>query len=530
MNAAISGAAGVALVVDHGQLFVLRAGATDALVPTRPEDQRLWLGDARDIQFLQGVTMEEIRRRLVEACDQDEALHLALGLLDPELSNETRVLLASELDAALRDDAVRTFLRNVFYARPWSTENDGAGALRICDEVGAPRARSFFEDLSLLQPVIENVWEAWRAIPDSLMARQDRGWATAAAVREGLFRLIVTAAHQSGDMERLARQVLLRPALRGLPNHEEILRRWVAPLHGSPKGFFLASRPAPAHDRRADPGVEPSGAGDLTDLLAKVEDALRRAPALAAALVARGYGRPGAVDPASDVAGALVKGVVEQVVMDLADLVRTLAKHRDVARDVLWHILPLVGDWEDMLRQARAAGTKHGPLELRLRTETVAEIVIARAEARHYLVAPGDLLPQGAEQAGLPAAALAPSFDARGTGLVDAVLIDLREERRSAEPRLPGEHSEQGIQKRFPSGEDRGIDTDINAGQPQDRRPYLLVVDAELDPRLIEDLDASWAVVQEVLAAALPSLRLVRLNGRIDKERMRARTLYPNSS
>ncbi|HSN86228.1 MAG TPA: hypothetical protein VL025_05685, partial [Thermoanaerobaculia bacterium] len=113
MNAVISGAAGVALILDSGQSCILRVEAMDEPMPIRVEDQRYWFGDARDFQFLQGVTIPEIRRRLAEARDHDDALHLVLGLLDPELTDETRRALASELEDLLQVESVRTFLENV---------------------------------------------------------------------------------------------------------------------------------------------------------------------------------------------------------------------------------------------------------------------------------------------------------------------------------------------------------------------------------------------------------------------------------
>ena len=270
-----------------------------------------------------------------------------------------------------------------------------------------------------------------------------------------------------------------------------------------------ATKQGAAGDRPRDEPSGAAGAKDLAGLRAKVEGALQRAPAFAAALVRRGYASldPGAGNGALAVAvaDALVNATAAKVARDLAELAGT-PEHRDASRNVLWHILPLAGDWDDVLEQAGAAGTERGALELRLRTETVAEIVLARVEARSCHFVPGEHFPQGAAHVPLPVSAYTPLFDLGGQALETSVLNNLWQERRLEEPW-------RGIKTVYRKESDFMVAAraEINTATLQDARRYLLVIDAKFDFQSIQDLDASWVVAQEALGAALPGLRLVRL-------------------
>lgn len=290
---------------------------------------------------------------------------------------------------------------------------------------------------------------------------------------------------------------------------EEIEREDAAMAGPRPQSTIPVPEPVKlAHaPRPADAAGERPGAADLDGLLAKVNEALRRAPALAAALAARGYGRADAAGPAADIAGALVETAANQVATDLAELAREPA-HRDAARDLLWHILPLAGEWDDVVDQATATSRGRDSLELVLRTETVAEIVLARLESRRCLFAPVGDYPEGIAHVPLPSVAYTSLFDLKGEALRDAVLSNLYRERSVEEPwrRI----------KKDSVDEREFLDeaaAEINTTTLRGVRPYLLAIDAKFRNPSAEDQDACWEVVQGALCKALPGLRLVRLKG-----------------
>lgn len=274
--------------------------------------------------------------------------------------------------------------------------------------------------------------------------------------------------------------------------------------------------------RKAAP-TRPLRSPALDELKKKVQDVLRREPALLTALVELGYVPVAASEgnPVSAVTDVLTERAAKDVVTSIAGLARKPSLLAS-ARELLWHILPLAGDWESVLAQAQGAGTAHDALELPLRTTTLAEVMMARLDVRSCLFAPGDAFPQGTGHVPMPSVAYAPLFDLEGRGLAQAVLFNLWKDRRPTDPLLPGKHIWDSIKRECANEREfmSAAKAEISAGAQLDPRRYLLFIDAMLGPE-VKDLDASWTIAQKALGAALPGLRLVRLKGRqeaLDKE------------
>lgn len=259
----------------------------------------------------------------------------------------------------------------------------------------------------------------------------------------------------------------------------------------------------------APPPDDPFG-DELSRLAVKVEAALKSAPVLTAALLGKGHGDPAAREASRSVACALVDAQVQTLAADLADLAARFdrernVRERDVARDLLWEILPLAVDWRALVLEARAAQDGHA-LELPLRTETLAEVRLAGVHRRAcQFVSREHPLPRGMLLVPLPALAHGPFFDPRGEGLADAVLDNLHEE--EVFPKL---------RQRFPRlAQFRVAAKERLKGSPASKSVhYLLVIDDDLDPQQTRDLDGSWKIAKSALAQALPGLHLVRLTGR----------------
>lgn len=291
-------------------------------------------------------------------------------------------------------------------------------------------------------------------------------------------------------------------------------------------------RAEPPNPRGVATSVAEARARDLDALKAKVEAALRIAPALSEALAGWLSLDRGADDLPGCLSDKLFDLPARDVATAFAAMLDSLDRDQGVARNLLWQILPLAGDWRDVLAQARAAGADGRSLELRLRTETVAEIILAGVEARCCLWAPDDLMPQGAAHVQLPAAAHAPLFDPKGARLaeaVEAVFIDLYEERKPGEPRAPGHELWGRVKKRFPRYRDFkiGVTGEMEHSAERKAPHYMLIIDDDLDPEQTRDRDQTWRVAQQAIGKALPHLRLVRLTGGEDELRAEYKIVPP---
>src|SRR6185295_3028955 len=230
MNAVVSGQAGVALLIDGEWLSSFGAGQTAEMTRRSPGEVPLLLGDAKDLQFLEGVELEEVRSRLEQASREVDALHLALILLDESLEPDTRRTAAEELDELLAVDGNLRFVENVLYAHPLPRGADLVGALAACPG-NDDRIRHLLKRLGSLQSVITEVYFAWEQIREGLFdGKHDRAYARSIAAREGFFRDVVVLRAAEGSIDSFLTAAYLNASFRKARNDREILRAWLASM------------------------------------------------------------------------------------------------------------------------------------------------------------------------------------------------------------------------------------------------------------------------------------------------------------
>lgn len=193
MQAVISGHAGVALLLDGPELSSVHVEDLEKVVPRRESEAYLLFGGAKDLQFLEDVSIEQVRSHLEFASARIDALHLALIVLDGDLTEETRREAAVELDTLLEIPAITYYLQCILYAHPLTPPADPLTAIGICF-ISESRAQALFEAVQAHQNVILEAHRAWEAIPSETFARpEERSSARALFATEGLFRTLVYA-------------------------------------------------------------------------------------------------------------------------------------------------------------------------------------------------------------------------------------------------------------------------------------------------------------------------------------------------
>lgn len=241
MQTVISGRAGIALLLEGNEIRYFRAGSGE-IVRCREQDVPHLLGDATDLQFLDGLGFPEAARRLELATAQAEALHLALILLDPELPPAVRRAAADDLPDLLELPQIRGFVEGVLFSRPLAGEADLAGAF-ACSAGGPGAVHDLLFRLRGLQAEIAEVSSAWDQIPTPVFGSEsDRAAALAAAVRQGLFRDLVSTRATYEPLDAFFTRALSDGVFRAVPNAPQILREWVLPLRPelvSPAGVAL---------------------------------------------------------------------------------------------------------------------------------------------------------------------------------------------------------------------------------------------------------------------------------------------------
>jgi hypothetical protein len=230
MNAVLSGQAGIALLLDGEKLSSLRADRPGEVIHRSPGEVPLLFGDAKDLQFLEAVGLEEVSSRLGQARDEVDALHLALILLDESLSHDTRRTAADELEEMLTVEGNQRFVENVLHAHPLPRGSDLIGARSLCPGY-AERVRHLLEKLGFLQGVIAEVHFAWEQIPENLFdGKRDRAYVRSSAVREGMFCDLVALRAGKGSIDSFLKTAYLNVQFRRISSHREILQAWLSPL------------------------------------------------------------------------------------------------------------------------------------------------------------------------------------------------------------------------------------------------------------------------------------------------------------
>lgn len=253
---------------------------------------------------------------------------------------------------------------------------------------------------------------------------------------------------------------------------------------------------------------------DLEALRRKVEDRLRRSPDINAALAEV----LSVVASVPSVACALLQTSGKIVAQVFDDLDRCMEKERAAVRGLFAEILPFAVDWHGALLQARAAVPIDGAgsIELSLRTQTVAEIVLAGVDGRCCQFAPAfpdSPMPEGVAHERLPATTYAPIYETNESVLVEAVVMNLGAQGTPLAKTfssLRGAYVGEEL-KRLVNVELEECARRPYRGAPHPR--YLLFIDAVVGDHRKRDTNEFWAIVRSALGRELPKLRLVRLQG-----------------
>jgi tetratricopeptide (TPR) repeat protein len=96
--------------------------------------------------------------------------------------------------------------------------------------------RELLTRLELRQPIIREICLAWDSIHDEFFDEaEDRKYARAVAVKEGLFRDLVDVQLASETVDEFRMKSGLKPAVRSLRNHRAILQQWLQSLPHEPE-------------------------------------------------------------------------------------------------------------------------------------------------------------------------------------------------------------------------------------------------------------------------------------------------------
>lgn len=206
--------------------------------------------------------------------------------------------------------------------------------------------------------------------------------------------------------------------------------------------------------------------------------------------------------------------VVQQLNYLDADLVQENAPSslRAALRTLLWQVLPLASDWRQLVRMGLASFSRsRNAVDLPLRSETIAEIILAGIDDRYCNFAPvtSQELPIGATVVRIPTLAKSALLDRDGSRLAQLIVKELATVVNMKTHEVPYEDLRTDV--------DALLEYHTLEAPPHERLPYylLFVADELRGTNPEQDL---WTISREAVGSALPCLRLVRLTGSANKE------------
>jgi tetratricopeptide (TPR) repeat protein len=274
IQALISGRAGVAILVEDERLLSVDLDQLAAPVARAPRDVRFLLGDVRDLVAVESADLAEIRRRLGEERDGDDALQLTLFMLDAELSDGARDESAGALEELLVREPILRFVEGVLHAHPVPRSADLAGAQSSAKRANAAAVEHMFGTLADAESAIEDVWRAWEALPPSLFRDEnERSRTRAAFVRAGLFRAMVSR-RRAGQL--LKAIVWRAPGLEVIPSYHAVVQAWTSALQTVTLPFVERPEPNNVEQETADQAPAMRGR-EVLELVRVRQDAIVRA-------------------------------------------------------------------------------------------------------------------------------------------------------------------------------------------------------------------------------------------------------------
>ena len=221
MNAVISGSAGVAILLEDKRVDAIHVDDPDKIFCVSPERVRMLLGGSKNHQYVENVSLEEVKQGLEKACDCEDALHLCLIMLDSGLSMESRREAAEALEGIINVPHVASYLQNVMFAAPMPTSADMAGAIQACKAGSATRVESFFRLLDRMARHIHKICLDWDVITSDLFSNSDdKEHVSDVMLRQGRFPALARVAAGESDVGTFLLESLSMPVIRTIRNHK----------------------------------------------------------------------------------------------------------------------------------------------------------------------------------------------------------------------------------------------------------------------------------------------------------------------
>ncbi|MBF0440253.1 MAG: hypothetical protein HQL93_14210 [Magnetococcales bacterium] len=225
MEAILSGAAGLGLLLEGDQAWVIRHNQPDHPVATPPDlGRRLFFGREGTLRHFMITSVAEAYKKLQLLRHMATAFNMTFFLLDDGVPSSHRQETAIDLERLFHNQEVHDYVAGVLYAHPLPPLHGCKSALELARSTNSQQVSSLLFEVLADQEAINIAHQTW---PADILAPSERALALQTAVESGLFRHFVQAQH-SGHTDSLHFASL--KSLQPFANHRELISRWCLTL------------------------------------------------------------------------------------------------------------------------------------------------------------------------------------------------------------------------------------------------------------------------------------------------------------
>ncbi|MBF0137992.1 MAG: hypothetical protein H7833_18195 [Magnetococcus sp. DMHC-1] len=231
MEALLSGPAGMGVLLDRAQAWVVRLDQPDTLPEATTPDlaSRLLWGRERDLRRFQVQNFHEAYQHLEVLYGKAKALNFTFSFLSDRASDNSRRFAAQVLEKTLQSQDIWNYVAGVLHAEPLPKPDICDLVIPLAETLALSRTLALLQEVKEGQQEIGLVAQAWDAIPNTCFnPLADRPVCLQTAVEGGLFLDLVRVVRglaKPGPLQLRAIKILQE-----FSGHREIVKSWKAPF------------------------------------------------------------------------------------------------------------------------------------------------------------------------------------------------------------------------------------------------------------------------------------------------------------
>ena len=161
-KALVSGQIAQAIFQDDERLFIINADDIDRVLDCTPYEESLFFNSEAEIRIFENITIEELKDILLKEKMYFDALYGAIGGMDKDLSEETRILSIQRAENLIEDPEIFDFVTSRFFGNPVPKEADLEKAVELCIEEDIHEMRFIYAYLFYGKDVIDRILQVFR--------------------------------------------------------------------------------------------------------------------------------------------------------------------------------------------------------------------------------------------------------------------------------------------------------------------------------------------------------------------------------